>query len=142
MFLHQSVILFTGGCLPPPGQTPTPWADTHPLGRHPAPWADTTPLGRHPTPLGRHPPAQCMLGHRQQAGGTHPTGMQSCPKIYFYHPQTREGNVFTDVCQSFCGSGRYPGAVGILRYMHTYRWQAAGTHPIGMLSCFSMCHRR
>ena len=40
-----------GGGLPyPPGQT------------HPR--ADT--------------PVQCMLGYGQQAGGTHPTGMQSC----------------------------------------------------------------
>ena len=29
-------------------------------------------------PPGRHPPAQCMLGYGQQAGGTHPTGMHSC----------------------------------------------------------------
>ena len=29
----------------------------------------------------RHPlPAQCMLGYGQQAGGTHPTAMQSCSK--------------------------------------------------------------
>ena len=48
----------------PPGQTP-PWADT------PTFWADTPPLGR-------HPPAQYMLGCGQQAGGMHPTGMHSC----------------------------------------------------------------
>ena len=24
-----------------------------------------------------HPPAQCLLGYGQQAGGTHPTGMHS-----------------------------------------------------------------
>ena len=29
-------------------------------------------------PLGRHPPAQCMLGYGQQAGGTHPTRIHSC----------------------------------------------------------------
>ena len=29
-------------------------------------------------PPGRHPPVQCMLGYGQQAGSTHPTGMQSC----------------------------------------------------------------
>ena len=47
MFLHVSVILFTGGvCHTPPGQTPladTP-RQTPPLGRHPRadpPWADT-----------------------------------------------------------------------------------------------------
>ena len=108
MFLHLSVILFTGwvsapvqaGKHPPgihlPGQTPswadtpwvdTPWADT--------PWADTpsidTILGRHP--LGRQPPAQCMLGYTPPCpvhaeidmatavDGTHPTGMYSC---YFF----------------------------------------------------------
>ena len=27
---------------------------------------------------GQIPPAQCMLGYSQQAGSTHPTGMQSC----------------------------------------------------------------
>ena len=48
MFLHLSVILFTGGCLP----LPLPWSDT-PMGRHPL-------LGRHPP--GRHTPAKCMLG--------------------------------------------------------------------------------
>ena len=59
MFLHLSVILFTGGVAIPP------WADTpHPLGR--------PPPGQTP------PPAQCMLGYGQQTGGTHPTGMQSC----------------------------------------------------------------
>ena len=53
MFLHLSVILFTGGgvCLS------VCW-DTHPLS------ADT--------------PSQCMLGYGQQVGGTHPAGMQSC----------------------------------------------------------------
>ena len=55
-----------------PGQTP-PWVHTPP-GRHP--WADTPP-GRHP-PCADTPPAQCMLGYDQQAGGTHPTGMHSC----------------------------------------------------------------
>ena len=61
MFLHLSVILFTGGCLPLPGQTPPPPGQTPPL-----PSAEI------------HPPAQCMLGYGQQAGGMHPTGMHSC----------------------------------------------------------------
>ena len=54
-----------------PGQTPPPSRHTHPLppGRHPPPGADTIP------------PAQCMLGYGQQAGGTHLTGMQSCYKF-------------------------------------------------------------
>ena len=30
------------------------------------------------TSPGQTPPAQCMLGYGQQAGGTHPTGMHSC----------------------------------------------------------------
>ena len=39
------------------------------------------------TSPGRHPPAQCMLGYGQQAGGTYPTGMHSClgyvsPEMY------------------------------------------------------------
>ena len=52
----------------------TPWADTPPPGRHPL--DRHTPLGRH-TPWADNPP-QCMLGYGQQAGGTHPDGMQSC----------------------------------------------------------------
>ena len=94
MFLHLSVILFTGVVCPsadtPPGQTlpwaDTPWADTHL-------WADTLP-GQTPS-LGRHlpgqtPPTQCMLGYippspvhagidmATASDGTHPTGMHSC----------------------------------------------------------------
>ena len=37
------------------------------------------------TPLGRHPPAQCMLGYGQQPGGTYPTGMHSCFQCEQYH---------------------------------------------------------
>ena len=40
---------------------------------HTYPWADKPP-GQTPPSL----PGQCMLGYGQQAGGTHPTGMQSC----------------------------------------------------------------
>ena len=66
---------------------PSPRPEAHPsgrhsLGRHPCPpppqrtpRADP-PLDRHPP--GKTPPAQCMLGYGQQAGGTHPTGMHSC----------------------------------------------------------------
>ena len=32
------------------------------------------------------PPAQCMLGYGQQAGGTHPTGMQSCFPLCLRNP--------------------------------------------------------
>ena len=85
MFLHLSVTLFTGG-LPHPQQTPP--GQTQPLGQTPlSHWADTTPLGRHhppgqTPPPWADPPVQCMLGYSQQAGGTHPTGMQSYSRIF------------------------------------------------------------
>ena len=49
------------------------WAE-HP--RQTPPWADT------PSACWDTPPAQCMLGCGQQAGGTHPTGMHSCLPFY------------------------------------------------------------
>ena len=58
IFLHLSVILFTGGGVP--GHVPP--RVVHPLGRY--------------IPL--YTPRQCMLGYGQQAGGAHPTGMHSC----------------------------------------------------------------
>ena len=85
MFLHLSVILFTGGggwlplvwgCVSatlwadtprwadPPWQTPPP-PDRHPLGRHPqadTPWADT-PLGRHPPQADTSMPSTCWDTH-------------------------------------------------------------------------------
>ena len=78
MFLHLSVILFTGVgvvCLWSRGTTP--WADT-PTGQTPP---GKHPLGRHPLdqdPPGRHPFAQCMLGYMPRCpvhAGIHP----SCP---------------------------------------------------------------
>ena len=98
MLLHLSVILITGGSAThtPPGQTPlgrhpqTPWADTptpadtssrHPLGRHPpgqTPSPRQIPPSGQTPPWANTPPVQCMLGYGQKAGGTHPTGMQSC----------------------------------------------------------------
>ena len=90
IFLHLSVILFTGGSVPgqvhpqagtPPAGNP---GQVHPSGQvHPP---AGTPLGKYTpkagTPLagppGRYTPQQCMLGYGQQAGGTHPTGMHSC----------------------------------------------------------------
>ena len=69
--------LCSGGCLPQCMLGYHPWADT--------PWADT-PSAQ--TPLGRHSPAQCMLGytvpsacwdrHATAADIMHPTGMHSC----------------------------------------------------------------
>ena len=38
--------------------------------------------GQRLTPPGRQPPAQCMLGYGQQAGGTHSTGMHSCVTFF------------------------------------------------------------
>ena len=60
---RQGCLPLVGGewCLPhTPGQTlpPSGYWDTHPL---PSACWDT------------YPPAQCMLGYGQQAGGTHPT---------------------------------------------------------------------
>ena len=73
MFLHLSVILFTGE---------STWAGTHPS-RYTPPRAGTPPWAGTPPPAGTlpqhlHPPQQCMLGYGQQAGITHPTGMHSC----------------------------------------------------------------
>ena len=63
-----------------------PWADTTPWADTPLPSAcwDTSPSASWDTPPCpvhaeiHPPPAQCMLGYGQQAGGTHPTGMYSC----------------------------------------------------------------
>ena len=78
-YAFVGVCLFTGGggvdvCLwswgcgrHSPGQTPP--GQRHPPGQTPC-----------PVLTGIHPPAQCMLGYGQQAGGTHPTGMHSCCK--------------------------------------------------------------
>ena len=75
MFSQMSVCPQRGVCPIACWDTP-PWAQT--------PQADT-PLCRHPLPCpvhaGIHPPVQCMLGYGQQAGGMHPTGMQSCLKL-------------------------------------------------------------
>ena len=62
MFLHLSVILFTGGVSARHHPlADTPWTDTP--GRHPpqvdTPWAETPPRSRHP--LGRNPPKQTPL---------------------------------------------------------------------------------
>ena len=68
----------------PPQQTPSPRADT------PPPREQTPPQNRHPpgtrhTPREQKPPrpppppgAQFAGRYGQRAGGTHPTGMQSC----------------------------------------------------------------
>ena len=83
-------------------QSRHPWEQTPPRSRHPLeqtplPQEQTPPGSRHPqeqTPLSRHPPpgadtpspreqtpppgAEHAGRYGQRAGGTHPTGMQSC----------------------------------------------------------------
>ena len=94
MFSQACVILFTGGgvCLSacwdttpqgadtPPGADP-PEPTTPPQSRHPP--EQTPPRSRPPTrgvdpPRSRHPLAEHAGRYGQRAGGTHPTGMQSC----------------------------------------------------------------
>ena len=65
MFSQACVILFTGGCLP-----------LCMLGYHPLPGS---------RPLGVEPPSAEHAGrYGQCAGGTHPTGMQSCWHVREY----------------------------------------------------------
>ena len=90
MFSQACVILFTGGVsvsvhagIPPPpprADTPppeqTPPVSRHPRNRHP-PGADT-PGADTPPPGADTPPAEHAGRYGQRAGGTHPTGIQSC----------------------------------------------------------------
>ena len=100
MFLHLSVILFTGGCMAdthldrhPPGRHPLgrhpqqtlplgrhSSQGRHPLGRHPPPRQSPSPLGQTHTPLGRPPPPPPPPPHETATAedGTHHTGMHSC----------------------------------------------------------------
>ena len=127
MFLHLSVILFTGrgGVYPPPGQTPSPpgthllpRADTyHPPGRHLPPQgdtprqthtqADTFPPGHTPSP----PPP----GHTPT---TPPPGRHLPPGR---HPQA-------DPRQTHTHPGRHP--------LPQTATAVDGTYPTGMHSCF------
>ena len=86
MFLHLSVILFTGGVWQTPqadtwGPWQTPPTQTPP-GRHPL--QTPLPLGRHPspqadTPPGQTCPRQTQTSHMATAEDSmHPTGMNSC----------------------------------------------------------------
>ena len=81
MFLPMSLIPFTRG----DGVSQHAKRKTH-LSAQTPPQADTN-LRRHPPP-GRHPPRQTpplsdTMGYGQQAGGTHPTGMQSSSWFVF-----------------------------------------------------------
>ena len=69
--------------IPPWEQTPPP--RSRPPPRPGRPPLEQTPPGRHPPPQTRHPPGQALPPgtehagrYGQCAGGTHPTGMQSC----------------------------------------------------------------
>ena len=63
------------GCLTPPKPTPTPPRDQHPPGPTPPSWP-TPPLTN--TPPEQTHPHEHAVRYGQRAGGTHPTGMQSC----------------------------------------------------------------
>ena len=68
IFLHLFVSLFTGGGLP-----------QCMLGYPPGPGPPTRPPPGPGPPRTRHPPGTEHAGrYGQRAGGTHPTGMQSC----------------------------------------------------------------
>ena len=110
IFSQASVILLTEGGVsdqadtPPQDQVHHPWAETPPpLGRHTpqvrhSPRSDTHPP-RSDTSQVRHPPRTKYTPLRlsttprtkytppprygQRAGGTHPTGMQTCFTVYF-----------------------------------------------------------
>ena len=116
IFLHLSVILFTGGCLPqcmlgchPPQSRPSLGADP--------PRADT-PLEQ-TTPKSRHPPEQTPLWSRYPPSR---------------HPQTKytPGTKYTPPGLSTLPRTKYtpPG-----KQTSVYGQRAAGTHPTGMHSC-------
>ena len=80
--VHRGVCLIECWDTPPGPETGTP-RSRHPIGPEAVtPPADTPPRarGRHPSGTrGRHPPrSSACWRYGQQAGGTHPTGMQSC----------------------------------------------------------------
>ena len=83
IFLHLSVILFTGGRgsasvhagIPPPREQTTP-PDQTPLGADTPPRADTPPE-QTPRPPGKQTPTYGL-----RAAGTHRTGMHSCLMLY------------------------------------------------------------
>ena len=110
MFLHLSVILFTGGC---PPQCMLGY--THPLDRqHPrevhtlprkhTPSPGSTPPRKHPPeapPREAHPPRSTPSGSTPPmvtaADGTHPTGMHSCLIKNFY-------DIFSNIGSNFMGN--------------------------------------
>ena len=88
MFLHLSVILFTGGV---PGQVHPPWDQVHP------PWAGTpwagTPLGRYTSRDQVHPPAGIPPDQVHPPGQEHPPGPDQPPRTrYTTHRQCMLGD--------------------------------------------------
>ena len=71
------------------------------------PWADTLPV--------RHPPAQCMLGYGQQAGGMHPTGMHSCCFFLFFV------FCFSFWCCGLCSNFQASHQNNLFCHSHVYR---------------------
>ena len=150
MFLHLSVILFSGVCL-----TQGP-AVHSPLGRHPTPWADTSfwqtpPLGRQPPgqtpqadiPLSRHPPwvdtptwADTLL-----PGQTPPFG-QTHYSLGRHPPLGRHTPEQTPPLGQTLPLGRHP--LPLVRQPLPRKTPplptataADSTHPTGMHSCFT-----
>ena len=115
IFLHLSVILFTGG-----GST---WAGTPPRQVHPP--GRYTPLPGQVHPLGRYnPPAGTPWGGKLPWAGTPPQAGTSPGR---YTP----GQVHTPPWTGTLP----PGALHAGRYGQ----QAGGTHPTGMHSCNLLC---
>ena len=90
MFLHLSVshsVILTGtppGQVTPPGKVHPP-GQVHPLAGTPpgryTPMTGTPQWQVHPRQI--QPPPCAVHAGIQQAGGTHPTGMQSCNLVVF-----------------------------------------------------------
>ena len=77
------------GSIHPPGADTPPPGSRHPLGadtrwsRHPIPLgADTPPGSRHPARSRHSLSAEYAGRYGQRAGGTHPTGMQTCLNFF------------------------------------------------------------
>ena len=85
MFLHVSVILYTGGGLrrtpPDQGDTTTPPAERTPPDQREPPRTKETPPGPRRTPPAGRPPSPPAYG--QWAASTHPTGMHSSSVLLF-----------------------------------------------------------
>ena len=111
MFLHVSVILSTGGVLQagrPPGTRQTPPPQ---LGEPPL-W-----LGDHPPRTRQTPQTPPWLGDHPPRDQADPPGWENPPRLGDHPPGTRQTP---------------PG-----KQTSEYGLRAAGTHPIGMNSCYT-----